>query len=434
MTSVIKKIITWSVFTFTLLASMGKQLAYASESSVVFAGRVLDVRTGLYKENQLIEIKDGRIASISTTTKESLTGDYIDLADHVVLPGLIDAHTHLCDNSYMGSEFDHWIYPAATFGIVGVVNAEKTIRAGFTTVRDMASVFYCDVALRDAINQGWIVGPRMLASGTMMTVTGGHGTWGNWIAPQHKVETMAHLNADGADQTRRAARELIRNKVDVIKVAATGGYGTHGTVPGAASYTVEELRAVVDEAGKNGISVAAHAHGADGIKNAVRAGVRSIEHGSMIDEEGIRMMRKQGTFAVLDLLSAHFDLIELNQDYQDKDLGHSNNAEYQAIAGRFKAVYDAGVKIVYGTDAGVYPHGRNAEQFQLMVKAGMSPIDAIRSATVTAAELLELSDDIGSIEVGKFADLIAVKGDPATDVSVLQNVEFVMQQGVQINE
>ena len=410
------------------------KLAHSSEAISIFAGKLLDVESGSYIENQLIEVVDGRISAISPAGKDSLSSDVINLSDYFVLPGLIDAHTNLCDSSYMGPDFDHWAYPAATFGIVGTVNALKTLQAGFTTVRDMSAPFYCDVALRDAIEKGWVAGPRVLASGTMMTMTGGHGSWGNWIAPQHHFNTAANLNADGADQTRQATRELIKNRVDVIKIAATGGYGTYGTIPGAASYTVEEMAAVVEEARKYGVHVAAHAHGAEGIKNAIKAGVRSIEHGSMIDEEGIRMMRKQGTFAVLDLLSAYFDLIELNQDYTDKELGHANDEEYQSIAERFKATYDGGVKIAFGTDAGVYPHGRNAEQFQLMVDAGMTPIDAIRSATVVAAELLDQSEDIGTLSVGKIADMIALKTDPLEDVSALEKVVFVMQGGKPISD
>ena len=304
-----------------------------------------------------------------------------------------------------------------------------TLNAGFTTVRDVSAPFYCDVALRDAIARGWIQGPRMFVSGPMLTMTGGHGTWGNWIAPQHKVTTDAHLIADGVSEVRKAVRTLIRNNVDVVKVAATGGYGTHGTIPGAASYSIEELRAVVAEAGKHGIAVAAHAHGAEGIRNAVTAGVTSVDHGSMIDEDGIRLMRKNGTFAVLDLLSAHFDLIERNQDYEDKNLGHSNSDEYAAIVERFRAVYQSGVRIAFGTDAGVYPHGRNAEQFRLMVDAGMSPLDAIRSATLVAADLLGQQEDIGEIAVGRFADIIAVRGNPLEDIDVLQDPHFVVKEG-----
>ena len=395
----------------------------------VFAETFLDVRTGQLKREVAIEIKNGRISSIASASRDSIDGEFTDLTGLTVLPGLIDSHTHLCDNSYMGDDFDHWAYPAASFGIVGVVNARKTLHAGFTTVRDVSAPFYCDVALRDAIARGWIQGPRMFVSGPMLTMTGGHGTWGNWIAPQHEVTTDAHLIADGVSEVRKAVRTLVRNNVDVVKVAATGGYGTHGTIPGAASYSLEELEAAVEEARKHGMAVAAHAHGAQGIRNAVTAGVTSVEHGSMIDDDGIRLMRKSGAFAVLDLLSAHFDLIERNQDYEDKNLGHSNSDEYAAIVERFRAVYQSGVKIAFGTDAGVYPHGRNAEQFRLMVDAGMSPLDAIRSATLIAADLLGQQENIGEIAVGRFADIIAVRGNPLEDIDVLKDPHFVVKEG-----
>lgn len=400
---------------------------------VVFAETFLDVRDGQLRSDVVIGIKNGRVSSISSGSKDSIDGEFVDLSGFTVLPGLIDSHTHLCDNSYMGEEFDHWTYPTATFGIVGVVNARKTLLAGFTTVRDVSAPFYCDVALRDAIARGWVQGPRMLASGPMLTMTGGHGSWGNWIAPQHEVRTDAHLIADGISEVRKAVRTLARNNVDLVKVAATGGYGTHGTIPGAASYSVEELKVIVEEARKHGLEVSAHAHGPEGIKNAVSAGVTSVEHASMIDDDGIRLMRKSGTYAVLDLLSAHFDLIEVNQSYADKNLGHSNSEEYAAIVERFGAVYSAGVKIVFGTDAGIYPHGRNAEQFQLMVDAGMTPLDAIRSATIVAADSLGRQEDIGEIAIGKNADIIAVRGNPLEDVRVLEDIHIVLKEGVMIS-
>ncbi len=400
------------------------------EKKTIFAERFLDVRAGKIRNNLIIEMSNGRISSITAGSKDAIESEYLDLSGLTVLPGLIDSHTHLCDNSYMGADFDHWAYPAATFGIVGVANAKKTLQAGFTTVRDVSAPFYCDVALRDAIAKGWVEGPRMFVSGQMITMTGGHGSWGNWMAPQHQINTEAHVIADGVDEVTKATRTHIRNNVDLIKVAATGGYGTHGTIPGAASYSLEELRAIVTEAKKQGLSVAAHAHGADGIKNAVLAGVTSVEHASMIDDEGIRLMRKNNIVAVLDLLSARYDLIEKNQNYEDKDLGRTNNEEFDAIVTLFGKVHEGGVRIAFGTDAGVYPHGRNAEQFHLMIEAGMSPLEAIRSATIVAAELLGQEDKIGEIANGKYADLIAVRGNPLEDIRVLEDVVFVMKEGV----
>lgn len=415
-----------------LLAEESAQIHEGSPKTV-FAETLLDVREGELRSNVIITITDRRISSIASGSKDSIEGQYLDLSGVTVLPGLIDSHTHLCDNSHMGADFDHWSYPAATFGIVGAANARITLQAGFTTVRDVSSPFYCDVALRDAIAKGWVEGPRMFVSGQMITMTGGHGSWGNWMAPQHKVNTDAHVIADGADEVTKAVRTHIRNNVDMIKVAATGGYGTHGSIPGAASYSVEELRAAVTEAKKHGLAVVAHAHGADGIKNAVRAGVTSVEHASMIDDEGIRLMRRNNTYAVLDLLAARYDLIEKNQDYEDKNLGRTNNEEFDAFVALFGKVHEGGVKIAFGTDAGVYPHGRNAEQFNLMVGAGMSPLEAIRSATIVAADLLAQEDTVGEIAIGKYADIIAVRGNPLENIRVLEDVTFVMKEGVVVS-
>ena len=269
----------------------------------------------------------------------------------------------------------------------------------------------------------------MFASGPIITMTGGHGSWGNWLGPPHRLTSSVNLIADGVDGVRQAVRTLIKYRVDVIKVAATGGFGTEGTIPGAASYTVEELSAIVDEARKHGLPVAAHAHGAEGIANAIRAGVRSIEHGTFLDAPTIALMKERDVFLVMDLLAAHYDFIEADKDFSDKALSESNAAEYAKMEARFRQAYEAGVRIAFGTDAGVVAHGRNAEQFQLMVSAGMSPIDAIRAATIRAAELLGIEEQVGSITAGKKADLMAVAGDPLQDVRTLERPRFVMKGG-----
>ena len=397
----------------------------------LFAEAMLDVEKGRVVEGIIIQIAEGTIVSIQTGAKrDALEPDsYIDLSDMTLLPGLIDTHTHLCDNTYLGREFDHWTYPAATFGIVGTVNARKTLGAGFTTVRDVSAPYFADVALRDAINKGWIDGPRMIVSGPMITMTGGHGDWGNWMGPQHEVSTQAEAVADGADAVRQLTRKHIQSGVDMIKIVATGGFGTPGSIPGAASYTVEEIAAAVDEAHKRGIKVAAHAHGEDGIRNALEAGVDSIEHGSMVTEELALKMKESQTFLVMDLLAAHYDLVEINQDYGDKELNSSNEEEYANYRSRFAAAYKAGAPMAFGTDASVFAHGRNAEQFALMVEAGMSPEDAVRSATIWAARLLGMEQETGTIAQGKWADLIAVRGNPYDDVTALTDIVFVMKSG-----
>jgi imidazolonepropionase-like amidohydrolase len=399
------------------------------DAQIILAGNLLDVEHGVLISNALVKIEDGIIQEVAAGADRTDYENIIDLSAYTVLPGLIDTHTHLCDNTYMGEAFDHWNYPVATFGIVGAVNAKSTLEAGFTTVRNVSEPFYADIALRDAIRKGWVDGPRMYVSGAMITMSGGHGNWGNWIAHQHKVNTDAHAIADGPDEVRKATRIHIKYGVDLIKIAATGGFGTHGTIPGAASYTVEEMQAAVEEARKRGLKVAAHAHGAEGIKNAVRTGVHSIEHGTLLDQEAIDLMKEKEVFLVMDLLAAHYDLIEKNQDFSDKELGHSNQEEYANYLQRFRQAYQAGVKMAFGTDASVYPHGRNAEQFRLMVEAGMAPEDAIRSATLWAAELIDIAGQVGSIQAGKWADLIAVEGNPLEDITVLEDVLFVMKGG-----
>lgn len=416
-------------FSFLLLLSLSGLIKAQEAPQYLFAGKLLDVENGKLLEDVLITIDKGLIREIKENADKDSFKNVIDLSGYTVLPGLMDVHTHLSDNFYMGEEFDYWTYPAATFGIVGTVNAKKTLDAGFTTVRNVSEAFYADVALRDAINAGWVEGPRMYVSGPMITMTGGHGNWGNWIGPQHNVDTDADMVADGPEGVRKAVRTHIKYGVDLIKIAATGGFGTSGSIPGAASYSLEEIQAAVEEAGKRGFKVAAHAHGKEGILNAVEAGVHSIEHAFFLDGEAIERIKEKDVFLVMDLLSAHYDLIEKNEDFSDKELNSTNEDEFKNYINRFSEAYRAGVKMAFGTDASVYPHGRNAEQFKMMVDAGMSPVDGIRSSTIWAAELIGIEKNAGSIEPGKWADIIAVRGDPLDDISLLENVQFVMKGG-----
>lgn len=418
------KIIASVIVFLALVTSVDAQ----ENQKAILAGGMLDGVEGKIKENVLIVIEKDKIVKVTSADEKAKYPNLIDLSEFIVLPGLIDCHSHLTMNTYDKS-FDVYEVPIAAHGIIGTVNAKKMLDAGFTTVRDVWGNFYSDVALRDAINKEIIPGPRMYVSGPALTITGGHGDWESWMSPQLGLKQNPGAVADGVDEVRKMVRLHIRNRVDLIKITATGGFGG-GTIPGAASYSVEELKTAVEEAAKNGLKVAAHAHGADGIKNAIKAGVNSIEHGTFLDDEAIELMKKHNVYLVMDLLAAHYDLIEANKDFSDKGLGGKKNPEiYKDSEKTFYKAYSQNVKMAFGTDAGIYPHGRNAEQFKLMKKAGMKPVDILKSATINAAQLIGIEKNAGSIEVGKWADIIAVKGNPLEDVSVLEKVSFVMKGG-----
>jgi imidazolonepropionase-like amidohydrolase len=313
-----------------------------------------------------------------------------------------------------------------------VVHARKTLEAGFTSVRDVGSEPFLAVDLRNSINEGLVPGPRIIASGPPISITGGHGDLNNY-SPQTRVsmfpEERDFAIADGVDQIRHVVRAQVKYSVDVIKIIASGGVLSKGDSPGAPQYTPEELKAAADEAHMAGRKIAAHAHGTQGIKNAILAGIDSVEHASLIDDEGIRLAKEHGTYLVMDIY---------NDDYilgKAKEFGlPQENIDKEKMVGRlqresFQRAVKAGTKMAFGTDAGVYPHGDNGKQFFYMVKFGMTPAQAIRAATTGAADLIGRAKDVGSIEAGKFADVIAVTGDPLRDVRVLENVGFVMKGG-----
>jgi imidazolonepropionase-like amidohydrolase len=357
----------------------------------------------------------------------------IDLSGHTVLPGLMDMHAHMIGEMETGLGYAALVMrTAAQEAMSGVRNARATVEAGFTTVRDVGTFrAFVDCALRDAIEAGDTPGPRMLCAGAFVTASGGGGDV-TGLAPDVDAVVPIDLRfgvANSVDEVRKRVRKILGGGADFIKVIATGAVLTEGTTPGAPEFSEDEIRAAVEEAAFHRTHVAAHAHGAEGIKRAVRAGVRSIEHGSLMDDEAIDLMASHGTYLVADIYCGDWIAEEGARGGWSDDVIRKNDETTDAQREGFAKSVKAGVKIAYGTDSGVYPHAWVAKQFAYMVRFGMTPMDAIRSATVVASELMGWQDRVGSIAPGMFADLVAVTGDPLEDISVLEDVAFVLKGG-----
>ncbi len=431
-------------FIFFVLATITPALAQqapkpAPKTVYIRAGRLFDATSDNIRENMVIVILGDRIQSVGPAAVVTipLGATVIDLSHATVLPGLIDCHTHLGARADRYDEIYNFKDTPFQSAFAGVVNARKTLEAGFTSVRDVGSLPFLAVDLRNSINEGFIPGPRIVASGPGISITGGHGDLNNF-SPQTRVtmfpEERDYQIADGVDQIRHVVRAQVKYGVDVIKILATGGVLSKGDSPGAPQFTPEELKAAAEEAHMAGRKIAAHAHGTQGIKNAILAGIDSIEHASLIDDEGIRLAKEHGTYLVMDIYNDDYILGKAIEFGLPKE-----NVEKEKMVGRlqrenFERAVKGGAKMAFGTDAGVYPHGDNAKQFFYMVKFGMTPAQAIRAATSSAADLIGRSRDVGTIEANKFADIIAVTADPLQDVRALENVGFVMKGGVVVKD
>jgi imidazolonepropionase-like amidohydrolase len=402
--------------------------------TVVRPGLLLDVVTGDLLRDRAVVIDDGRIAGVVIAGDAPAEGaDVVDLPGHTVLPGLIDCHTHLVGDPDSGHGYAELLTrTGAQEALSGVRNARDTVLAGFTTVRDVGTLrAFVDVALRDAIDAGWVLGPRMLVAGAYVTCSGGGGDI-TGLAPDVDAVVPFELRVgvvDSVDDVRRAVRRVLHGGADLVKLIATGAVMTPGGVPGAPELTEAQIRAAVEEAALAGADVAAHAHGAEGIKRAVRGGVRSIEHGSLMDDESIEMMAAAGTFLVADVYDGDYIAETGRQQGWRADVLRKNDETTAAQREGFSKCLAAGVRIAFGTDAGIYPHGFNARQFAYQVRCGQSTLDAIRSATINAAELIRWEGRAGRIEPGYLADLIAVRGNPLEDIRLLEHTDFVMKDG-----
>jgi imidazolonepropionase-like amidohydrolase len=415
-----------SVIAILAPINMRGQADATGKRTLVRAGHVLDVKTGKLSDAQTIVVVGDTIQSIRPSASETQQpGDtVIDLGDMTVMPGMIDVHTHLTMNTNF-DPFYELTETNAKEAINGVVNARTTLLAGFTTVRNVGADGYTDVDLRDAINGGQVPGPHMLVSGPPLGITGGHCDSNLLPIEYHQVGDGV---ADGIAEVQHKVRQNIKYGADLIKICATGGVLSKGDDPQASQYTLEEMQAIVADAHRLGRKVAAHAHGAQGILWAAKAGVDSIEHGSYINDAAIAEMKKDGTYLVPTLYLEDWMLEKGNLPA----FYHQKMIDVSAVAkANIKRAMQAGVKIALGTDAAVYPHGLNAHELDVYVnQLGMAPLAALQSTTINAADLMGLTAKTGTLEPGKWADIIAVEKNPVDDVRVLQDVKFVMKAGV----
>ncbi|NNM75913.1 amidohydrolase family protein [Sphingomonas sp. ID1715] len=408
----------------SLVLALALSAPASAETVVVTADRMVDVLAGKMVANPVVTITDGRITSVSTGAAPA-GAKVIALAGKTILPGLIDMHVHLTSLAEIGG-YRGLRYTDSFWQAVGTANAKKTLDAGFTTVRNVGSANFDDVGLKQAIEGGWIQGPRIVPAGYAIGATGGHCDE-NGLPPSHDRKEASVINSP--DEARAKVRWLHKYGARVIKICATGGVFSLGDAVGAQQLTYDEMKAIADEAHMLGIKVAAHAHGPEGIREAVRAGIDTIEHASLADDEGIKLAAQKKTWFAMDIYNDDYILATGTANGTEQE-----SLDKEKLIGRlqretFRKAFRAGVPMIFGTDAGVYPHGDNARQFAKAVEWGMTPMQAIQSATKSAAEALGQTADVGAIAVGRYGDIIAVEGDPTEDVRVLERVGTVIKGG-----
>ncbi len=411
-------------------AAIVAPFAAAAETVVVTAARMLDVEKGAIVDRPVIVVTDGRIASISRGEANAPAGaKRLDLGDVTLLPGLIDMHVHLDANPRYGP-YQALQFTDTFWAVQGVANAQAMLRAGFTTVRNVGSENFDDVAYKQAIEEGLMTGPRIVPAAHALSATGGHCD-STFFPPSFNQRGKAV--GDTPDELRTHVRQQRKYGAEVIKVCATGGVFSRNTEPGQQQLSEGELRAIADEAHQWGLKVAAHAHGAAGIKAAIRAGIDTVEHASLIDDEGIRLAKERGAYLSMDIYNTEYTQAEGKKNGILEDNLRKDREVAQIQRDNFRKANAAGAKMVFGTDAGVMPHGDAAKQFRIMVQYGMTPLQAIRAATVTAADALGRTRDVGAIAVGRYADMVAVPGNPLADITVLERPAAVIKGGEQVD-
>lgn len=420
----------------TWILAFAALIAFTTQTharTIVHAGRMIDGVSNAPRERVSIVIDEGRILEVTAGFIAAGTGDEIvDLSDHTVLPGLMDMHTHLAFELSRTSYMDEFVMNPTDVAIRSTHYAYLTLMAGFTTVRDLGDDGMTTVSLRKAIASGFAVGPRIYTAGKSLATTGGHADpTSGWCQPLAGDPGPREGVVSGADDARKAVRQRYKDGADLIKITATGGVLSMASSGDNAQFSDDELKALVATAKDYGFAVAAHAHGAEGMLRAVNAGVASIEHGTYMNDEIMRAMKKNGTYYVPTIL-AGVTVAELaeKEDYLPAVVRPKAARIGPQIKDTFTKAHKAGVKIAFGTDTGVSPHGQNAREFELMVECGMPPMQAIQAATMESAKLLRVNDRLGSIEKGKIADLVAVKDDPLANIATMKDVRFVMKDGV----